>query len=450
MRPHLLPLFAAATVYTLPAQATIAPAPVDATNILLLVADDVGFANIGAYGASTTAPPTPNLDALARRGVLFRNAYANPLCSPTRACIQTGRYSFRTGVGTAIIGSPTTPALPLAEWTLPEVLDAGGSAFRHAAIGKWHLGDQSTGGASAPNLAGYAHFTGFLQAAVQDYYAWPRTVNGTTAQSTTYATTQIVDDALSWIRTARSPWICIVNFNAAHSPFQAPPQSLHTYNLAGLNPGTTPRPFYKAMIQAMDTEIGRLLRGLGSSLAMTDVLFVGDNGTPANVAEAPYASHKVKGTVFEGGIKVPLVAAGPNVWAPGRDVSALVSAVDLFATMAELARVLPARVLPPSTTIDGVSLVPHLRGDDVPGRELAFAEIFTGTTPDTNGSSSLRNARFKLIRAYRLAGAPVDQFFDLQADPFENTDLLQGAMTPVQTANYVALRTATEQLRASR
>jgi arylsulfatase A-like enzyme len=377
------------------AQVVVPPAPIDSPNILLLVTDDVGVANIGAYRLSATAPPTPNLDALAGRGVLFRRAYANPLCSPTRACIQTGRYSFRTGVGTAITpNNPASPPLPLAEHTLPEILDAARAGYAHACIGKWHLGSEaSVGGMSAPNRAGYGHFAGHLLAAVQNYYAWPRVVDGVSAQSTTYATTQNVDDALSWIRTARSPWICMVNFNASHSPFHTPPAHLHTYNLAGLNPNVTPLPFYKAAIQAMDREIGRLLAGLGNALASTDVFFLGDNGTPVQVVEPPYVAGKVKGTTFEGGIHVPLIVAGPSVYRGGRESTALVSAVDLFATFAEICGVQPARVVPPGTRLDGISFLSQLRQPGkASARTLVFSEVFAGTNPNIAGSSSLRNA----------------------------------------------------------
>ena len=434
-----------------PAQQAADRAPV-AHNVLLIVADDLGVANVSAYQQSATAPPTPNLDALAQRGVLFRAAYASPMCSPSRACVQTGRYAFRTGVGYTIIPfHPGTPALPLAEWTLPEVLDAGASGYAHAAIGKWHLGDLSTGGALAPNLAGWRHYAGTLDSGVADYYAWPRTVNGATAVSPNYATTQMVDDALAFAQTARQPWVCVLNLVAPHSPYHAPPAALHTYNLAGLDPRTTPLPFYKASIQAMDTELGRLFRGLGASLGDTNVIFTSDNGTSGEVVEAPYSRYRVKGTTYEGGINVPLLAAGPDVLQPGRDDSALVSGVDLFATICELCGVQPARIVPPQTTLDGISFARHLRqANQPPARVSVFSEFFVFRSPGRIGASSLRDARFKLIRNYQLNGPPIDELYDLILDPLESYELLsQGALPPGQAAAYLALRTATAQLRAS-
>ena len=290
---HCLATVFLAGVFVVCASAQDAIARPIRDNVLLIVADDLGVNNVGAYRIGTSPPPTPNLDALARRGVLFRAAYANPVCSPTRACIQTGRFSFRTGVGYSV-GQPFAPPLSLAEWTLPEVLDRANAGYQNAAIGKWHLSDGSMG-ALAPNLAGWSHYAGFLDGAVSNYSAWPRTVNGVTMQSSTYATTHMVDDALAFTRTAPEPWVCVLNLVAPHSPYHTPPAHLHTYNLAGLNPRTTPLPFYKAAIQAMDTEIGRLLRSLGGALGRTDVFFIADNGSPPEVAEAPYSEDRVKG-----------------------------------------------------------------------------------------------------------------------------------------------------------
>jgi arylsulfatase A-like enzyme len=305
----------------------------------MLLADDVGVDNIAVYAESATAPPTPNVDALAASGVLFRNAWATPHCSPTRASLLTGRYPSRHGVGIALCegGSERCPVLPLREVTLPEVLDAQATGYAHALVGKWHLSDERNGAELGPNLAGWSHYAGILGAHPTSYFLWPRTVNGVTTSSTAYATTQVVDDALAWIQTAPEPWVCYVWFPAAHAPYHAPPAHLHSQNLAGLDPATAPVPFYKAMVEAMDTEIGRLLGSLGPALlGRTEVLILGDNGTPQEVSEPPFAPSHAKKTPFEGGVNVPLVVAGPSVGAPGREEAALVHAVDVFATVLEL------------------------------------------------------------------------------------------------------------------
>jgi arylsulfatase A-like enzyme len=214
-------------------------------NVLLILADDVGVDGIGAYGVGGDLPHTPRLDQLAAGGVLFRNAWANPVCSPTRATIQTGRYSIRTGIGWIAEPAPTLIGLPLSEVTLPEMLDLGtGGAWAHAAFGKWHLGDgPDVGGVFAPNLAGYYHFEGTL-GNVTDYYDWTKVENGVVTQETgTYALSDQVDSALDWIATAPEPWFCYVAFNSAHSPWHAPPPDLHSVDLSGAgDPEVDPRP----------------------------------------------------------------------------------------------------------------------------------------------------------------------------------------------------------------
>src|SRR5690606_9976818 len=132
-----------------------------------------------------------------------------------------------------------------------------------------------------------------------------------------------------WVGTQSSPWLCVLAFNAPHSPFHAPPAALHSYNLAGANS----RLRYKAMIEAMDTEIGRMIAGLGAAADNTVIVFIGDNGTPQQVIESPYTTYK--GQVYEGGVLVPLIVKGPGV-VGGREVFDLVHGVDLFATIAEL------------------------------------------------------------------------------------------------------------------
>lgn len=412
-------------------------APAQTTNTLLLIVDDVGIDAIGAYGAVANPPPTPNLDQLARGGILFRNALANPLCSPTRASVYTGRYPFRTGVGTAL--GPGAQGLGLSERTLPEILDANGT--RHALIGKWHLGDAI--GADAPNRHGWGHFTGTLGAQVPNYFSWPKTTNGTTATSTTYATTDLVDEALAWIGAQTQSFVCVVGFQSAHTPLHAPPAALHTQNLTGLNPGTTPLPFFKAMVEAMDREIGRLLASLPPAVrANTNVIFMGDNGTMRSVTQAPLDPLHAKGTLYEGGTRVPLLVSGPIVVAPGREVTALVDPTDLFATVCELHGLNARAQVPASVALDSISFVPHLRSASAPVvRPVAHVELF----PGTGAGHAVRDARWKLIR---FSGANArDVLFDLAADPYEQVNLYDGSLTPEQRTAYEDLRLAAARLR---
>lgn len=407
-------------------------------NVLIFIGDDIGVDYVGAYGEGSAPAPTPTLDALAARGVLFRNAWAYPTCSPARAAVVTGRYGYRTGVG----APPATLALD--EIALPEALDAAASGYAHAWIGKWHLANANN--PRHPNDSGWSHFAGMITSTPVSHYDWSRTVNGASARSTAYITTQNVDDALTWIQGRTQPWVCVVGFFDAHEPYHAPPAHLHTQNLQGLDPNVTPIPFYRAAIQAMDTEIARLLGGLGGALDRTNVVFLGDNGTPRRVSQAPFLGIHAKGTPYEGGVNVPFVVAGPAVTAPGREVAALVSVVDLYATTGDLAGVDLRQAF---LRQDSVSLAPYLRNPSQAAlRSAVYAEQFdTNTNPDQNGFVTARNAQYKLIRT--LGTSVVEEFYDLAADPFEATDLLRGTLSPIEQQNRLALAAHIDEVRST-
>ena len=380
----MLALFASLSL--LPGARSDTPPP---GNILILVADDLGLDQVHAYGLAPNPPPTPNLDRLASDGVLFRNAWSQPTCSPTRATIQTGRYGFRTGIGAMIDPFTGGPALALSEVTLPEMLDLGtGARYAHAAIGKWHLATSQNGGNLAPNLAGYAHFAGSIEGQLNSFTYWQHVVDGVATNTRDYATSVCVDDALGWIQSQPQdrPWLCVVNFQAPHAPYHRPPPGLFTETLPGQDPralcnsvGGDPYPFFRAMIEALDHEIGRLLANLpADDVANTTVLFLGDNGTDPCMVRAPFPP-EAKGTLYQGGVNVPLIASGYRV--TGRGVSAsLVNTSDLFATVAELAGVDLAATLP-GYTLDSRSFAPCLADPRRRVREWLYAETFTQNGP---------------------------------------------------------------------
>jgi arylsulfatase A-like enzyme len=432
------------------------PAPLAAQgNVLLVVADDLGVDKVACYGEGSAPPPTPTLDVLAASGVRFQRCIGNPVCSPTRATIQTGRYSFRTGVGTVF---PAGPPLVLAERTLPEALGLLGSPHTAGAFGKWHLGGNAFNPTTAkhPNLQGYDRYAGALGGALTNpysYFSWPRTVDGVTQISSTYATTANVDDALAWIGAQEGPWFVYLAFNAGHRPFHAPPPELHTQVLPGGTPCLDPVPFYNAMIEAMDRELGRLLASLSpAAFSTTTVIFVGDNGTSRDVSLPPEDADHGKGTLYQGGIRVPLIVSGPGVAEPGRSETALVNTTDLFATVLELCGADPA-ALPGGAPPDSISLLPYLADPLQPDlRTQAFAEAFQGgglgppTTPPTGAcvpvaeltalGKTLCNDAFKLIRFEDGR----EELYHLAVDPNETSDLLaQPALDPEEAAAYAEL-----------
>lgn len=416
--------------------------------MLLIVADDLGCDMIASFSQRPDAPPTPALDALAANGVSFVNAYTDPICSPTRAAILTGRYGFRTGFGSAILPQGPGHSLAQSELTIPEMLQQVSPwSVTSAAIGKWHLAAPPANVALHPNTQGFDWFEGmtgnlFLG---QTYFAHTKVRNGTILPSTTYVTTEQVTDALHRSRVMPEPWFMYVAFNAGHAPWHVPPSNLHGYALSG-NPTATPEDHYRASVQAMDTELGRLLTGMEPDvLARTTVIFIGDNGSPNEVVTAPSVSGQNKGTLYEGGVVVPLIISGPRVRHPGSRCYALVNSVDLFPTVFDVLE----SPLPVSTAtarrIDGISLLPYLQQPwRAPLREWVYASRFSpnGFGPYTSSGRMMRSSRWKLIER----DAQLDLFYDMAVPQPETNNLLGGALTLEQSKAYRRLKETIRQL----
>lgn len=408
-------------------------------NILLIIADDFGADASVLYNSTNNGavlPPTPNLTSLAQSGVVFRNAYANPVCSPTRACLLTGRHAFRTGVGDVILGG-SSGLLAANEFTLPRAFATNAALGYHLAqFGKWHLANASNTGAPLA-VGGWTNYMGSLAGAIANYTNWVKTVNGTSATTTNYATTDLVNDAAAWIQArGTNAWFAWIAFNAPHTPFHKPPTNLapHYATLPGTPADINARPwlYFDAMTEAMDTEMGRLLAAVNRT--NTHIIFLGDNGSQPNVIQPPFSPGGGKDTLYEGGIKVPMVISGPAVVNPGRTNDTLVHAVDVFATILEMAGMNLSATVPTNVTIDSQSLLAALSGTNTLSR-LVYAEKFDTNAPTSADGRVLRNTRYKLIRFNNGH----DEFYDLLADPYEATNLLNTAMTSVQSGNYYAL-----------
>jgi arylsulfatase A-like enzyme len=399
-------------------------------NVLVIVADDLGVDMVERYGEGPDPAKTPTIDSLAANGVLFRNAWANPVCSPTRAHLQTGRYGFRTGLG--VVVGKFGWGLQLGEQTLPEALAQDTTLdYSTAFIGKWHLSSLNTGWIHGPLLQGYDHFVGTTGnfKHPQDYFTWDKVDNGSVSVCTEYATTNTVDEALAWIATAQEPWMCFVAFNAPHAPFHAPPANLHTQILPNVDPRYFPRPFYKAMIEALDTEMERMLHGMSDKLPRTNVIFIGDNGTPQECSLAPFVGEHAKLTPYEGGVNVPLIVSGPAVRQPGREVTHLVGAVDVFDTVLELVGAHGLVVTPASIARDSVSFASYLGDPSAPRRRrFIYADHFNPNGPPGMAGASffqrtIRDEGYKLI-LFDNSGTLRTEFYDLRSDPFETSDIM--------------------------
>ncbi|MEM7305260.1 MAG: sulfatase-like hydrolase/transferase [Planctomycetota bacterium] len=352
-------------------------------NILIVLVDDLGKEWLSMYGVGSAPANTPNLDALAANGVTFNNAWSTPMCSPTRAAIQTGRYGFRTGVGHLV--SPSY-GLPLDEVTLPEMIELGtGGQYLNSYVGKWHLGSEEVGGFLAPNMAGWQHFGGLSPFAGsllegEDYFQWTKVSDGTVGVVNEYVTSHNIDDAISVIQIWPDPWLLFVSLVSVHNPYHAPPPSLHGVDLSGAgDPEVDTEPYYRAMIEAMDAEIGRLINVV--DFGTTTLIFVADNGSSFQTVFPPFDPLHGKNSLFEGGISVPMIVRGPDVTQPGSICDGLVNVTDVFATAADLADVDLAATLP-GVELDSVSFRPYLSDPALPSlRDWIFAEHFQPNGP---------------------------------------------------------------------
>ena len=397
-------------------------------NVLLIIADDLGSDYCGFYENHLDTVSLPNVRRLLKSGVRFKNAWANPFCSPTRAGILTGRYSFRTGVGAAI-GGNTSAVLDTSEITIPKLLNKfkpGGISKAH--IGKWHLQTPTPKtNLIFPNKMGYDQFEGSFPGELTNYFNWTKITNGTESTSTRYATTENADNAISFIKKNKdTPFFVWLAFNAPHTPYHLPPSELLKNNkLSGSSSdiSANPKNYFKAMNEAMDREIGRVFDSLTvyNLWSNTDIIFIGDNGDDSPVAQ----SSPAKGSVYQGGLQVPMIISGPSVKSPNRTSEALVHTTDLFATILELfGHSQWATQIPTTKPIDSKSLLPILKNETQEVHDWVFAEVFKGPNPASDGKT-IRNKTYKFIKL----DDGTKKLFNLALDPNEKINLFSENMT---------------------
>ena len=372
-------------------------------NVLVLLADDQGWGDLGVNG--NTAVRTPRLDSLARQGAVFEHFYVQPVCSPTRAELLTGRYHPRGGVHGTSAGAER---LDLDEHTIGETFREAGYAT--GVFGKWHNGSQYP---YHPGARGFDTFYGFTSGHWGHYFGWTLERGAALVEGSGYLPDDLTDRALSFIEAHRDePFFAYVPYNTPHSPMQVPDRFFDRYAGANLqrdhryagreNPTKTRAAL--AMAENLDQNVGRLLDrldALGLSRE-TIVLYFSDNGPNGWRWNANLRGRK--GSTDEGGVRVPMIVRWPGQIAPGTERSRIAGAVDLLPTLADLAGI-PVGT---DTTLDGRSLAPLLRGEDPewPDRHL-FAHW--------NGEVSVRTPRFRLDHEGRL--------YDLTEDPQQRTNV---------------------------
>lgn len=356
MRPIVQPIFFLA--WSVIALASIAQAadeaPKPKPNIVCILADDMGYADAGFNGGKKIQ--TPHLDRLAKAGTILRSFYVQPVCSPTRSSLMTGRYVTHTGVYSVV--KPTTPwGLPLAERTLAQALREAG--YETAISGKWHLGEFQP--AYLPTKRGFDHQYGLWFGAI-DYYThkresildWHR--NDEPCEDEGYSTHLIAKEASRLIRErdTSKPLFLYLPFNAVHGPLQVPESYLAPYGTL-----TGKRKTYAGMLAAMDEAIGQVVAALEEKkmLGHTLIIFSSDNGGPSPGTVTDNGSlREGKGTIYEGGVRVCAFASWPGHIPAGKIVDEPIHIIDWYPTLVTLAGGSLQQPLP----LDGKDLWPVL------------------------------------------------------------------------------------------
>jgi arylsulfatase A-like enzyme len=411
-------------------------------NIVFILADDLGYADVGFTGGREIR--TPHLDALAASGARLDHFYVQPVCSPTRAALMTGRYPMRYGLQVGVVRPWAQYGLPLEERTLPQALKAAGYAT--ALVGKWHLGHFER--AYLPTERGFDRQYGHYNGAI-DYFThirdggfdWHR--DDRVSREEGYSTHLLAREAVSFIREVGGtrPFFLDVSFNAPHAPFQAPDEAKAAY--ASLS---EPRRTYAAMITAMDEAVGQILAALDEKglRENTLIVFSSDNGGvgPGKVADNGIF-RAGKTTVYEGGVRVAAFAAWKGRIAPATRVTQPLHMVDWYPTLLRLAGASPEQKLP----IDGRDAWPTIAD----AKPSPHQEILLNATP-RNGAIRVGDWKLVLNGQHRevpdfeegreLTTIPdVWELFNLADDPSEQTNLADkhpGKLKELR-ARYVSL-----------
>lgn len=386
--------------------------PPEKPNILILFADDLGYADVLCDGPDGK-PLTPHLDQLARSGLRCTSGYvSHPFCSPSRAGLLTGRQQQRFGHENNPVYDPLDEreGLPLTERLLPQYLKEAG--YRTGWVGKWHLGASP---AHTPWARGFDETFGFIGGGhrYRDWkpdgrqYTLPLTRNGKDLpDAPAHLTATLGDEAAAFIRrNAAQPWLLYLAFNAPHTPHE--PTAEREARFSGVPDAGRRR--YLAQVSLMDDAIGAALHALGESgqTGRTLVFFLSDNGGGPNASNLPLRA--MKGTLYEGGVRVPFLASWPGKLPAAATYDPPVTSLDIFATALALAGV----PMPSDRPYDGVNLIPHLAGE---AAAAPHERLFWRTMARNH---AMREGDWKLVR---MSGKPAE-LYDLAADPAETKDL---------------------------
>jgi arylsulfatase A-like enzyme len=395
-------------------------------NVVLIMMDDIGYGDVGSYGSPDAR--TPNIDRLARQGIRLTDAYANgAVCTPTRAALISGRYQQRVGLERVLTEADSDRGLPVTGVSLPALLSANG--YSTGLLGKWHLGFKREFG---PNAHGFAEFYGFLGGA-HDYYAGDLYEDTTVVQPVGYLTDELTRRAVAFVdRHATQPFFLEVAYNAVHWPFEPPGLSADEAKRRAAMPLAqmpadsvhATRADYVKMLERADDGVGRILAALEKHALSqnTLVIFTNDNGGEWLSRNAPLFHRK--GTLWEGGIRVPLILRWPARLPAGKTSAQVAMTMDVTASiLAATSTSAPGAYRP-----DGIDLLPILRGTTPPRERHVFWRV---ANPGRQ-QRAVRSGNWKL-----LVDSGQLLLYDLAKDPGERNDLAAGHPEIVRSLQHL-------------
>lgn len=395
-------------------------------NILFIIADDLGVDAVPRYPFGEQKPNMPTLERLMDNGICFSNVWTNPVCSPTRAAILTGKYGYRTGV----LNAEEAGRIDSSEQTIHRKLnELSDTPYQTSIIGKWHLSARNS--PNVPQEMGIGYYAGLYTGGVENYSNWPLNINGASTNQSSYITTTLTDLAIEWINEQEPPWFCWLAYNAPHTPFHLPPANLHHQGDLPDDDASiqsNPLPYYLAMVESLDYEMDRLLSSLNSTtLSNTLIVFLGDNGSPGQVVQSPFSNGKAKGSLYQGGVHVPMVVSGVGVNRQGVTEDALITTVDLYNTFLEIAGE------EPQDQLDSQSFFALLQNTDTGQRQFNYSEVLS-SRPNRSGYT-IGNHQYKLM----VFDNGNQALYQYDIDPDQTNNLLENTLNSEASEAYQIL-----------
>jgi len=398
---NLLPIYLLVFLFSCNTEKTDTTVLSNHPNVILIMTDDQGWGDLSIHGNDSIQ--TPNLDQLSKEGVSFDRFYVSPLCAPTRASLLTGRYHLRTGTSWV---THRKEVMRSSEVTIAESLKKAG--YHTGIFGKWHNGEQYP---NNPEGQGFDEFLGFTAGHWNNYHNPNLFHNDEVVKKEGYINDIFTDAAIDWMKEKEEPFFCYIPYNTPHSPFQVPEKYFKKYKAMGLNDRNAS---VHGMCENIDDNVGKVLKMLDETnkAEQTIVIFLTDNGPNGRRYNGDMRG--TKGSIHEGGMRVPLFMKWGNNFEAGKVIKPITSHMDLLPTILDLCNVPHDKTV----QLDGKSLVSLINEiPKWPDRQFYHIQA-NGELTILN--SSLRNEEHRFV----LTRDSIMMLFDMQKDPGQKVNII--------------------------